>query len=168
MFSTVPSQDTAEIERLLTELVNRMDGLLDTGTSWILAAILPDSRAFIDDHVGVLRSLAVVLRALLPGSADEGRADPLDQLLSACEQFRYVLTQLTVPPSPGMDRPTLVKDLREAVSNIMMPTAAIARKRGIVLSPLGERTTYRERIFQNLEAFLGGNGSAVSRPVSQS
>ncbi len=154
MITTAPSQDTVVIERLLTELLNRMDGLLDTGTLAVLAGILPNPRAFLDDRVAVLHSLAVVLHALLPASVDQTRVSALDQLLSACEQFRPVLTALTVPPSPGMDRTALVNDLRVVVSDITTAITEIAVEKGMVLPSSAEHAAYRERIFQNLESLL--------------
>ena len=165
MITTAPCQDTVVIQRLLTELLNRMDGLLDAGTSAVLAGMLPDPRAFIDDRVAVLRSLAVVLRALLPATADEAFASSLDRLLGACEQFRHVLTQLTVPSSPGTDRSAVVNDLRGSVSGMTTAIAATAIERGIVLPPSAERAAYRERIFQNLESCLAGNDQTFPRTV---
>jgi hypothetical protein len=158
MITTAPSQDTVVAERLLTELLNRMDGLLDTGTSVLLAGILPDARAFIDDRMAVLRSLAVVLRALMPAPTDEARGGSLARLPDACEHFGDVLTQLTVPPSPEIDRSVFVNELRGVVSEITTAITATAIERGIVLPPSEERAAHRERIFQNLEAYLARNG----------
>jgi hypothetical protein len=159
MITTAPVQDSIVIERLLVEMLNRMDGLLDTGTSVVLSGIVPDARGFIGERIAVLRSLAVVLRPLLPPNGDEAGAGSLDRLATACEQFHHVLTQIAVSPSPGMDRAVLVHELRGAVSEITSAIAATAAERSIVLPPSGERAAYRERIFQNLESLPPSHSS---------
>ncbi len=156
MNTTSASQDTVVIGRLLAELLTRMDGLLDTGTSAVLAGILPDPRAFIEERCEVLRCLVVVLRALLPASSAQTAGRSLDQLLAACGRLRANLIELaTHRPAPG-EGSTVVDQLPSIVSEITSLTAALAAETGVALACSTERRSYRERIFQNLQSVLAG------------
>jgi hypothetical protein len=150
MITTAPSQDTIVIGRLLTELLTRMDGLLDTGTSAVLAGVIPDPRAFMNERCEVLRSLVVVLRALLPTAPPNGDATSFDRLFASVEQFRAGLLDLATPSQSDRVGSAPVDDLRKAVSEITTTAAAIAKHTGVVLTCSPERPAYRERIFANL------------------
>ena len=138
----------------MDELVTRLDGLLDTGTTALLAGVVPEVRVFIHARCEVLRSLVVVIRAMLLAELARRCAASFDRLLAACERLGRSLVELAAAAQHGTADSTIVTELRSVVAEIVGSTRIIADAAGVHLPGLDGRQAYRERIFDNIAAVL--------------
>jgi hypothetical protein len=121
--------DQIVLDRLLSEILGRLDGAVDFWTIVILSNAPPNPRDFVLHYSEILRSLVVVTRAILGKTHD---ADPvlerglLDRMTSNCQKLQdafLVLEQFRTIPLDEI-RPATVAiaevyhDLREAIHQL--------------------------------------------------
>jgi hypothetical protein len=167
MTSEIAADKTAVVSCLLEELLTRLDGLLDTGTTAVLAGVVPNSRAFIEARCEVLRSLVVVIRALLPADFVRGVAGVVDRLPTVCEHLAGILGELANDASPPRDASAVVADLRSVVGQIEAAATAIAGRLRVSLSAWNQRQSYREQVYENLTAVLDARASHETGAVCE-
>lgn len=146
--------DQIVVERLLSQVVGRVGGALDTWTLVCLNHLVPSRHDFLTHHTEVLRALVTVVRAEL---AAFGRADGeperrlLAELANACTDLGEAFSILERHEGvPAQEIRAATELLRRAYEATHASVRELARLLGIEVSYLKALTPDLDQYFQRL------------------
>jgi hypothetical protein len=153
MATDLSAADRVVLERLLTELARRTDGALDF---WAAVALLPDGvgidrPGFLSRHGETLRSLVVVLRALLAGAGLPGTRPAVDRVASACGEFLAAfgtLERFREAPAEGVR--SAVESLGCAHRDLIVAIQDLGEAAGCPASYWQQRTPERTAYYESI------------------
>jgi hypothetical protein len=148
------ANDQLILDRLLSNLAGRLGGAIEIWTPVCLENLVPDRHDFLAENCDIMRSLAVVIRALL---AEAGLANHepvrshLERMSVACQKLQtafFVLEQFRQVPLEDLRSAT--EALTEVRRDLYGSVQELAQTLGFQVSYLARLSTESDEYYQRI------------------